>query len=64
MKNKMIPRGGGRVERAQVGDPLELHFTILDLEVHTTIFFYSFSKSDIVMIIAELLLLLILIVLF
>jgi len=26
-------RGGGRVERAQVGDPLELHFTILDLEV-------------------------------
>ena len=29
----MIARGGGRVERAQVGDPLELHFTILDLEV-------------------------------
>ena len=32
-KYQMIARGGGRVERAQVGDPLELHFTILDLEV-------------------------------
>jgi hypothetical protein len=26
------PRGGGRVDKAQVGDPLELHFTILDLD--------------------------------
>ena len=31
-------RGGGRVERAQVGDPLELHFTILDLESPYEIF--------------------------
>ena len=36
----MIARGGGRVERAQVGDPLELHFTILDLEV----LFIPFSR--------------------
>lgn len=34
----MLCRGGGRVERAQVGDPLELHFTILDLESPYEIF--------------------------
>ena len=28
----VLCRGGGQVERAQVGDPLELHFTILDTD--------------------------------
>ena len=42
-EEKNILRGGGRVERAQVGDPLELHFTILDLEV-LALFFKFFSK--------------------
>jgi len=39
-------RGGGRVERAQVGDPLELHFTILDLESPYEIFVRELIAKD------------------
>ena len=47
----MTSRGGGRVERAQVGDPLELHFTILDLggyswQKYESFFFIRLNNRD------------------
>ena len=39
-------RGGGRVERAQVGDPLELHFDILDQESPYEVFVRELIAKD------------------
>ena len=39
-------RGGGRVERAQVGDQLELHFTIADMESPYEVFVRELIAKD------------------
>jgi len=39
-------RGGGKVERAQVGDPLELHFTILDTDSPYEVFVRELIAKD------------------
>ena len=39
-------RGGGRVERAQVGDPLELHFDILDEDSPYEVFVRELIAKD------------------